>query len=129
MTNIEKYGKWLEMAEDDLDTATSKIPSNIMNTIIEFIDLLKEENIIVEKVILFGSYAKGTYREDSDIDLAIVSPNFKEEDCIENMTLLLCKANILKADIQTIPFSVEEYNEPKGIMEEILNTGIELKVA
>ena len=22
MTNIEKYGKWLEMAEDDLDTAT-----------------------------------------------------------------------------------------------------------
>ena len=106
-----------------------KIPSNIMNTIIEFIDLLKEENIIVEKVILFGSYAKGTYREDSDIDLAIVSPNFKEEDCIENMTLLLCKANILKADIQTIPFSVEEYNEPKGIMEEILNTGIELKVA
>ena len=107
----------------------AKIPSNIMNTIIEFIDLLKEENIIVEKVILFGSYAKGTYREDSDIDLAIVSPNFKEEDCIENMTLLLCKANILKADIQTIPFSVEEYNEPKGIMEEILNTGIELKVA
>ena len=106
-----------------------KIPSNIMNTIIEFIDLLKKENIVVEKVILFGSYAKGTYREDSDIDLAIVSPNFKEEDCIENMTLLLCKANILKADIQTIPFSVEEYNEPKGIMEEILNTGIELKVA
>ena len=45
------------------------------------------------------------------------------------MTLLLCKANILKADIQTIPFSIEEYNNPKGIMEEIIDTGIELKVA
>ena len=106
-----------------------KIPSNIINIIENFIQLLKEENIIIEKVILFGSYAKGTYRDDSDIDLAIISPNFKEEDCIENMTLLLCKANILKADIQTIPFSVEEYNNPKGIMEEILNTGIELQVA
>ena len=106
-----------------------KIPSNIINIIENFIRLLKEENIIIEKVILFGSYAKGTYRDDSDIDLAIISPNFKEEDCIENMTLLLCKANILKADIQTIPFSVEEYNNPKGIMEEILNTGIELQVA
>jgi len=80
-------------------------------------------------VILFGSYAKGTQRTDSDIDLAITSPDFKEEDCIENMTLLLCKANLIKADIQTIPFSIEEYNEPKGIMEEILNTGIKLKVA
>lgn len=107
----------------------AKIPSEIIDLIEKFIKLLKEENIVVEKVILFGSYAKGSYRVDSDIDLAIISPNFKEEDCIENMTLLLCKANELKADIQTIPFSVEEYNNPKGIMEEILNTGIELKVA
>lgn len=106
-----------------------KIPSEIMNLIENYIKLLQEDNIIIEKVILFGSYAKGTYRTDSDIDLAIISPNFKQEDCIKNMALLLCKANILKADIQTIPFSVEEYNEPKGIMEEILNTGIELKVA
>ncbi len=106
-----------------------KVPTDIIHTIEKFIKLLKEENIIVEKVILFGSYAKGTYRKDSDIDLAIISPNFKEDECIENMALLLCKANKLKADIQTIPFSMEEYNDPKGIMEEILNTGIELKVA
>ena len=78
--------------------------------------------------MFFGSYAKGTQKKDSDIDLAIISTDFKEEECIKNMTLL-CKANVLKADIQTIPFSIEEYNEPKGIMEEILNTGIELKVA
>lgn len=107
----------------------AKIPSKIINVIQEFIKLLKEENIKIEKVILFGSYAKGSQRVDSDIDLAIISPDFKEEDCIKNMTLLLCKANLLKVDIQTIPFSIEEYNEPKGIMEEILNTGIELKVA
>lgn len=106
-----------------------KIPTRIINIIEEFIELLKEENITIEKVILFGSYAKGTQKTDSDIDLAIISPDFKEEDCIKNMTLLLCKANKLKVDIQTIPFSIEEYNEPKGIMEEILNTGVELKVA
>ena len=85
--------------------------------------------IIIEKIFLYGSYAKGNYRKDSDIDLAVISPNFREEDCIENMTSMLCKVNKLKADIQTIPFSIEEYNNPKGIMEEILRTGIELKVA
>lgn len=30
----------------------------------------------VRKVILFGSYAKGTATEDSDIDIAIESPDF-----------------------------------------------------
>lgn len=107
----------------------AEVPTEIVEIISDFIELLKRDNITIEKVILFGSYAKGTYRVDSDIDLAIVSPDFKEEDCIKNMSLLLCKANMLKADIQTIPFSIKEYNEPKGIMEEILNTGIELKVA
>lgn len=107
----------------------AKIPAEIINIIKKYIKLIEKENIKIEKVILFGSYAKGTQRIDSDIDLAIISPDFKEEDCIKNMSLLLCKANLLKADIQTIPFSIEEYNEPKGIMEEILNTGIELKVA
>jgi len=83
----------------------------------------------VDKVFLFGSYARGNFREGSDIDLAIVSPDFKEEDCIDNMTRLLRKAMRVRADIQTIPFSPEEYNNPKGLMEEIRSTGIELRVA
>ena len=106
-----------------------KVPREIIKLIEEFIKLVKAENISIDKVILFGSYAKGTNRADSDIDLAIVSRDFSEENCIDNMEMLLSKANLLKVDIQTIPFSIEEYNSPKGIMEEILSTGIELKVA
>lgn len=106
-----------------------KVPTEIIKLVEDFVKLIKEERITIEKVILFGSYAKGTNRIDSDIDLAIISPDFHQEDCIENMTLLLCKANLLKADIQTIPFSIEEYNNPKGIIEEIIKTGIELHVA
>ena len=105
-----------------------KIPSEIMELIQKYIDLIKRD-VRIEKVILFGSYAKGTFQKGSDIDLAIISPDFKEEECIENMTTLLCIANVIKADIQSVPFSIAEYNEPKGIMEEILRTGVELKVA
>ena len=106
----------------------AEIPSEIIDLINNFIDLVKDD-IKIEKVILFGSYAKGSYNKDSDIDLAIISPDFKEEDCIDNMSILLCIASKLKADIQTLPFSIEEYEEPIGIMEEILKTGVELKVA
>ena len=104
------------------------IPGSVADTIQSFIGHVKED-IRVDKVILFGSYAKGNFREGSDIDLAIVSPDFKEEDCIDNMARLLRKAMRVRADIQTIPFTPEEYNNPKGLMEEIRNTGIELKVA
>jgi len=107
----------------------AQIPSEIIDLINEFIVLVKKDNIEIYKVILFGSYAKGDYNKHSDIDLAIVSPNFKEGEAIENMSNLLSKATELKADIQTFPFTIDEYNSPMGIMEEILNTGIELQVA
>jgi predicted nucleotidyltransferase len=106
----------------------AEIPNEVTRLILSFIELVKED-IHIEKVYLFGSYAKGNYNSGSDIDLAIISPDFKEEDCIDNMAALLCKANVLRADIQTIPFSTAEYSEPKGIMEEIIKTGIELDVA
>ena len=107
----------------------AKIPSDIIETITKFITLVKEEDIQIEKVILFGSYAKGNYHQDSDIDLAIISDDFKEGEYIKNMSKLILKASEIRADIQTIPFSVKEYKEPIGIMEEILKTGIELEVA
>lgn len=104
----------------------AKIPSEIINLIEEFIKSVVEDNIKIEKVILFGSYAKGTYHKDSDIDLAIISPDFKASEYIKNMSKLLLKATELGVDIQTLPFSIEEYNEPIGIMEEILRTGLEI---
>ncbi|MCL2154712.1 MAG: nucleotidyltransferase domain-containing protein [Leptospirales bacterium] len=104
----------------------AKIPSEIIELIDKFVKSVKEDNIEVYKVILYGSYAKGTYNQHSDIDLAIISPNFKEGECIKNVSRLLLKAAKLKADIQTMPFSIEEYQSPLGLMEEILNTGIEI---
>jgi predicted nucleotidyltransferase len=107
----------------------AQIPSETIALIETFVKSVEADNINVEKVILFGSYAKGNYNENSDIDLAIISPDFKETEQIKNMSSLLLKASMLKADIQSLPFSVDEYNHPKGIMEEILDTGIELNIA
>lgn len=37
--------------------------------------LLLKDRFKIENIYLFGSYAKGTYQEDSDIDVAIVISN------------------------------------------------------
>ena len=100
----------------------------ISKTILELINRYIEE-LSIDKVILFGSYAKGTNNEESDIDIAIFSKDFREETKIENMSFLLIKTSGLGIDLQPQAFTVEDYQNPEGVVKEILNTGIELKVA
>ena len=41
-----------------------------------FLKMVKAANIRIERAILFGSYAKGTAGQWSDIDVALVSSDF-----------------------------------------------------
>ena len=44
----------------------------IITSIKKYISFLKENKLPVQRVYVFGSYAKGNMHDDSDIDLAIV---------------------------------------------------------
>jgi len=55
----------------------------------KFLNLLKD-NIEVEKVILFGSLVRGKQKRWSDIDLAVVSDNFREMDFHKRLVFLEC---------------------------------------
>jgi len=73
-----------------------------------FVSRLTEE-IPVEEVILFGSYAHENAREHSDIDLAIISDWFRGKAHIENMQYLSRLAASYNSLIEALPFTVEEY--------------------
>ena len=60
---------------------------SIKKDIEKFIDILLKNNIRVNKVILFGSYAKGNTHIYSDIDLAVVSSDFGRDELEEMMFL------------------------------------------
>lgn len=83
------------------------IYQNIDEIIANYIEKLKR-HIRVEKVILFGSYARGKPRPWSDIDLAVVSPDFHggtEED-----HLLLAKvAREITPQIEAIPYLPDDF--------------------
>lgn len=53
-----------------------KIPEPLRTVIEDYVGNLTKQ-ITIEKAILFGSYAKGSMREHSDVDLAIFSNFFK----------------------------------------------------
>ena len=50
-------------------------------------ELLLRKGINVQKIVIFGSYAKGTQREDSDIDIIIVSRDFRNKSIFERVEL------------------------------------------
>jgi len=60
-----------------------------IETIIEYLkNLLKNRGIKIDKIILFGSYARGNYKEDSDIDIVIISKDFSGKGIFEKAKML-----------------------------------------
>ncbi len=56
-----------------------KVKSSVRKSILRTIQYLQEQ-IRITEVILFGSYASGMPHEFSDIDIAVISPDFENKD-------------------------------------------------
>lgn len=95
---------------------------NIVKNYVQKISLL----IPISKVILFGSYAKGTYDKNSDIDLAIFSDYFEGMKGVDAFKFLFMQTLEYDVDLEPLAFTAADYREPVGIVEEILKTGIEI---
>ena len=81
--------------------------------------VLRDFNIT--KVILFGSHAKGTPREDSDIDVAVVFESI-DGDYLDVITRLTRIRRDVEHRIE--PVALEEQNDPSGFLKEITQSGI-----
>ena len=86
---------------------------------------LKSNNINVKKAILFGSFAKGNYNNDSDIDVAIISDAF-EGNRIKDRSKIRTITLSVSSNIEVIPLSLKDFQEKDPFVEEIINTGIEI---
>ena len=93
----------------------------IMNIVVRYTDILKKE-MKVEKVILYGSYSKGSQREDSDIDVAVVSSHFSG-DMMEDQLKLMKYRRSIDLRIEPMPFLPGEFNESNPFVREIIQTG------
>ena len=51
------------------------------------LNLFQRRGIKITKIAIFGSYAKGRQKVDSDIDIIIVSPDFRNKDIFEKVKL------------------------------------------
>jgi len=85
--------------------------------------LLLKDYFQLENVYLFGSYAKNTNREDSDIDVAIIV-NTIDGDYFSVNSLLWKLRRLIDDRIE--PILIEKDFDDANFLEEILKTGIEI---
>lgn len=100
------------------------IDSRIMESIKKYVEKISQYYKI-EAIILFGSYAKGTENEDSDIDIAIISSDFS--DIIEDGAKLIGLTWKIDTRIEPHPITTEDYQKISNpFVREIVDTGIKV---
>jgi predicted nucleotidyltransferase len=79
----------------------------------------------VDSAYLFGSYAKGTSNKWSDIDLAIISPDFSDDLYDERLNLMRLAVEI-DDRIEPKPFRPEMFTPMEPLVDEIKKHGLKL---
>ena len=105
--------------------AIKELDKEIIDIVNKYIEIVSK-NYDVLAIILFGSYAKGTQREDSDIDIAVITDDIKTDKFDEEVNLMQLRNNI---DYRIEPhiISISDYeNDETPFVLEVKNTGIKV---
>lgn len=97
----------------------------IMEIVQQYVEKICE-NYKVEAIILFGSYAKGTNDENSDIDIAIVTDDFENDVIDEELNLMRLRRKI-DTRIEPHLIRIDDYRKVSTpFIQEVIDTGIKI---
>ena len=99
--------------------------SSIRKAIKNYIEALRNHGIPVNEVILFGSCVRGAIKEESDIDVAIVSNAFSG-DRFEDRRRIVPLRRGIDNRIEPIPLTPEAFASGGNLIDEIKKTGIRI---
>lgn len=97
-------------------------PIEIKRLIKNYREKLENMRIPITAIYLYGSYVKGKMRSESDVDVCVVSPAFK--DRIESTMTLMKIRDDDELIISPIAFSPESFIDENPLVWEIKQTGI-----
>jgi len=99
--------------------------TTVIDLVNQYIEVLKKNNFPVLEAILFGSYALGTPKEESDIDLAIISDAFTGNRFEDRRKIVPFRRGI-DSRIEPIPFRPDDFKNGGNLIDNIKETGIHL---
>jgi predicted nucleotidyltransferase len=90
------------------------VDSSIIAIVRRYLDAVMRAGIPAEKAVIYGSFARGEQRKDSDIDVLVLSPLFdrlKESKVLDLLWRLTRQVDIR---IEPIAVGVREFDEDDG---------------
>ena len=104
------------------------LDKKILDKIQDYKKILEKNKIKIDKLILFGSYAKGTQKEWSDIDLCVVSPQFGRNRFDERVKLMKLSIGGWE-NIEPHPYNLKNLKDKwDPLASEITKYGLEIPV-
>jgi uncharacterized protein len=102
-----------------------EIPVAVTDSVRHFIRILRKDKRIIS-VYMYGSFVYGTADKWSDVDLAIISPDFSE-DLFEERVNLMKIAVKIDDRIEPHPFRPDDFNLKHPLVKETSERGIKLR--
>lgn len=106
-----------------MDTQKSLVIKKVKRYLRELI----KHKIRVDKAYLYGSYSRGNYHKDSDIDIIIISDDFQGIGIYDYKKIIPYRRNI-DVKIEPIAYKTEDFNDSDPLAVEVMATGEEIKL-
>jgi predicted nucleotidyltransferase len=103
------------------------VSKDVRDIVRRFVATVVERGIHVDKVLLYGSYASNRQRLDSDLDVAIISPDFGRDRLGEGVMLNRLAWRV-DARLHPVPLSSEAFQNDTWVplIHEVRSTGVEI---
>jgi predicted nucleotidyltransferase len=95
----------------------------VLDIVSRFRKAIESQGIRINKLILFGSYAKGAYREGSDIDIVVVSEDFAAKGYWERTEILSDAIYEVFQPIEAVALTPEEWEKGESVVVEYARNG------
>ncbi len=89
----------------------------------KFKNELRRLGINPQRTILYGSYARGDQKEYSDIDIIVISDDFKDMNLRERLEILGLAGGRILEPVEALGYTEDEVEHSKeGFLEEVLKS-------
>ena len=96
--------------------------TEVIKKVKKYKKLLSKE-MLFDQMFLFGSYVNGNYREDSDIDVAIIVDKIEGDYFTTRPLLWKIRREV---DDRIEPVILEKNHDESGFLKEIIKNGIQI---
>ncbi len=96
---------------------------SVLTIIDRFKNILEQKDFKIKKIILFGSYAKGNYNDNSDIDLIIISDDFGPMDYWQRIDFISEAIYEVFVPIEALPFTTSEWEKNDSFFNDYAKDG------